>query len=131
MKPNGLDLLPSLHPSAFCLFFTAPARTRTRNSTFEASCDRPFHHKGVDSLRTAGAARRCGFSAGVRDSTPFLSKQKTPEPAGLRGSSTREINSPRSPGHGATVVTAQRKTIAAGQQRARRARGAGPAAQTP
>jgi hypothetical protein len=46
-----------LLPSSFCLlpFLTAPARSRTWNSTFEASCDVRFHHRGAASPRPAPA----------------------------------------------------------------------------
>ena len=92
---------------------TAPARTRTQNPTFEASCDVQFHYKGVvrsSALpalsRPAGAARGAGFSVGV-SRRHRCNKQKTPGPfTGPRGSffSRKRAN----PGH---PVEARRSSL--------------------
>ena len=100
-----------LHTSPFILFFTAPARTRTQNPTFEASCDVQFHHKGAvaDGPRALPAAT--GLGAPV--------KTKNPGACGAPGSFRRGNSTETSPGARATVVAAQGAAADAGQRRER------------
>ena len=97
----GPSFLPLILHSSFSIQhfpLLAPARTRTQNSTFEASRDVRFHHKGIQSraARTAGAARNSGPGFRRRRRRNFV-KQKTPKPSGLRGSFSAENDDPGHP----------------------------------